>query len=62
MILNIHYFADDNNKEEWAKGIKPSEFRLLCSQGGSSEVTKYKDCNLERVPAHKVKKTLVNCI
>ncbi|KAJ1089282.1 hypothetical protein NDU88_002433 [Pleurodeles waltl] len=42
------------NPSAWAKGLKSSDFELLCRDGTRAAVSNYKRCNLAEVPAHAV--------
>ncbi|XP_067898022.1 serotransferrin-B-like [Heterodontus francisci] len=46
--------TDDNSQEEWAGGLRSSDFRLLCINGSQTAVTDYKTCHLAQVPAQTV--------
>ncbi|XP_041119513.1 serotransferrin-like [Polyodon spathula] len=48
--------TEGRNIPTWAKGYKPSDFKLLCynSVRKTASPSEYKECNLARVPAHAV--------
>ncbi|KAM4694830.1 serotransferrin [Discoglossus pictus] len=46
--------TNGNNPAAWAKGLKESDFQLLCLDGTRAPVDQYKKCNLAEVPAHAV--------
>ncbi|XP_072895105.1 serotransferrin-like [Hemitrygon akajei] len=46
--------TDGNLQEDWAKGLKPRDYRLLCLNGSQAAVTDYKTCHLAQVPAQTV--------
>ncbi|XP_078065301.1 serotransferrin-B-like [Mustelus asterias] len=46
--------TDGNSHEEWAAGLRSSDFRLLCLNGTQAPVTDYKTCHLTQVPARTV--------
>ncbi|CAB1317622.1 unnamed protein product, partial [Coregonus sp. 'balchen'] len=44
----------DGNGPTWAKGLKSTDFELLCQEGTSQPITNFRDCHLAKVPAHAV--------
>ncbi|KAM4694519.1 melanotransferrin isoform 2-T2 [Discoglossus pictus] len=46
--------TDGNSTEPWAKGLKSSDFQLLCPNGARAEVGQYASCNWAEVPARAV--------
>ncbi|XP_078066250.1 serotransferrin-B-like [Mustelus asterias] len=46
--------TDGNSPEEWAAGLRSSDFRLLCLNGTQAPVTDYKTCHLAQVAARTV--------
>uniref|UniRef100_A0A8K9VAE4 Serotransferrin n=1 Tax=Oncorhynchus mykiss TaxID=8022 RepID=A0A8K9VAE4_ONCMY len=44
----------DGNGPVWAQDLKSSDFELLCQDGTTQPVTKFRDCHLAKVPAHAV--------
>ncbi|XP_067851662.1 serotransferrin-A-like isoform X2 [Heptranchias perlo] len=46
--------TDGNSQEEWARGLRSSDYRLLCKNGTQAAVTDYKTCHLAQVPARAV--------
>nr|BAA84099.1 transferrin [Salvelinus leucomaenis pluvius] len=46
--------STDGNGPVWAKDLKSSDFELLCQDGTTQSVTKFRECHLANVPAHAV--------
>ncbi|XP_070974156.1 transferrin-a isoform X1 [Oncorhynchus clarkii lewisi] len=44
----------DGSGPVWAQDLKSSDFELLCQDGTTQPVTKFRDCHLAKVPAHAV--------
>ncbi|XP_041751871.1 serotransferrin-1 isoform X2 [Coregonus clupeaformis] len=44
----------DGNGPTWAKGLKSTDFELLCLDGTTQPITNFRDCHLAKVPAHAV--------
>ncbi|XP_078597834.1 uncharacterized protein LOC144873914 isoform X1 [Branchiostoma floridae x Branchiostoma japonicum] len=46
--------TDGHNPENWAAGLRSSEFELLCPDGSRRPVDQWRECSLARVPSHAV--------
>uniref|UniRef100_A0A8C8JQ27 Serotransferrin n=1 Tax=Oncorhynchus tshawytscha TaxID=74940 RepID=A0A8C8JQ27_ONCTS len=44
----------DGNGPVWAQNLMSSDFELLCQDGTTQPVTKFRECHLAKVPAHAV--------
>ncbi|CAH2246465.1 serotransferrin-B precursor [Pelobates cultripes] len=46
--------TDGKGTAEWTKGLKSTDYELLCPDGTRAPISDYKKCNLAEVPAHAV--------